>query len=176
MTKKKAPPTAKATKKATRQPSRVVVLFGLDQEGIPRGGRFPDDDQLGLSQAAIAQGFRIAVASKAAHFQITGALPTCRLNSTGTTNVPKIKKEIFDQITSLVGGEIGPISPKHPKSPEEITPGHLVLAQESLEDGWFEAIVIKCDGDLTLRWRDYPSIPEFQRPITAVALLGSKSP
>jgi hypothetical protein len=48
----------------------------------------------------------------------------------------------------------------------------LVVAQDSIEDGWFEAVVTKRDGDtLTLRWRDYPSQPEFVRAIKAVALL-----
>jgi hypothetical protein len=31
----------------------------------------------------------------------------------------------------------------------------LVIAQESLEDGWYEAIVVERNGDmLNLRWRD----------------------
>ena len=46
--------------------------------------------------------------------------------------------------------------PNRPRSWQEIGPGDLVVAQESVEDGWYEAIVIEADGDmLTLRWRDY---------------------
>jgi hypothetical protein len=32
-----------------------------------------------------------------------------------------------------------------------------VVAQQSVEDGWYEAIVLEANGDmLTTRWRDYP--------------------
>ena len=35
--------------------------------------------------------------------------------------------------------------------------GDLVLASQSREDGWYEAIVVEQNGDMfTLRWRDYP--------------------
>jgi hypothetical protein len=38
-----------------------------------------------------------------------------------------------------------------------ISVGDLVVAQEGVEDGWYEAIVAETNGDmLTLRWRDYP--------------------
>jgi hypothetical protein len=35
--------------------------------------------------------------------------------------------------------------------------GDLVVANQSREDGWYEAIVVEANGDMfTLRWRDYP--------------------
>jgi hypothetical protein len=35
--------------------------------------------------------------------------------------------------------------------------GDLVVANDSREEGWYEAIVVEANGDmLTLRWRDYP--------------------
>jgi hypothetical protein len=47
-----------------------------------------------------------------------------------------------------------------------------VIAQESLSDGWFEAVVMEKDHDmLTLRWRDYPKQSHVTRHCTAVALL-----
>ena len=53
-----------------------------------------------------------------------------------------------------------------------IKPGHLVLAQDSLVDGWYEAIVVGRSGDkVTLRSRDYPGFPNFTVPVTAVALV-----
>jgi len=40
----------------------------------------------------------------------------------------------------------------------EIASGHLVIAQESAKDGWWEAIVIDRKADsLTLQFRDYPT-------------------
>ena len=51
-----------------------------------------------------------------------------------------------------------------PRAWDEIAPGHLVIAQEALEYGWWEAIVIERNGDmLTLRFRDFPKLPKFSR-------------
>jgi hypothetical protein len=65
-----------------------------------------------------------------------------------------------------------PVPSGLPKSWDEITPGHLVIAQETLEYGWWEAIVIERNGDmLTLRFRDFPKLPKFSRHRAAVALI-----
>ena len=62
-----------------------------------------------------------------------------------------------------------------PKSWDDIAPGHLVIAQESLEHGWWEAIVIARNGDmLTLRFREYPKLPKFVRHRAAVALVSTE--
>src|SRR5262249_46602960 len=50
--------------------------------------------------------------------------------------------------------------------------GDLVVAQEGVEDGWYDAIVVEVNGDmLTLRWRDYPRERRFVRHRFRVALL-----
>jgi hypothetical protein len=55
----------------------------------------------------------------------------------------------------------------------ELAEGLIVLAQDSLIDGWYEAIVVGRTGDkVTLRSRDYPGYPNFAVPVTAVALVG----
>jgi hypothetical protein len=47
-----------------------------------------------------------------------------------------------------------------------------VLVQESLEEGWWEAIVIARDNDIvTLRYRDFPKVPKFDRHVSTVALI-----
>jgi hypothetical protein len=54
--------------------------------------------------------------------------------------------------------------------------GDLVVAQESLEDGWYEAIVVEAAGDmLTLRWRDYPRERRVVRHRLRLGLLYPKS-
>lgn len=59
-----------------------------------------------------------------------------------------------------------------PRSWSEIEVGHLVIAHSSIEDGWWEAIVIVRDGDvLTLRFRDYPKAEPFQRPLSGIGLI-----
>jgi hypothetical protein len=169
----KKPIKPKAPKSAPKL-SRVIVLFGLDEEGKPRAARFPDDDPALISKAAQALGLRVGIATKGPHFEIVQKLPIGRIYATGNGSVPKVAQDLYDQLNALVGGELGPVSPTLPNSWDAVAPSHVVLAQDTIEDGWFEAVVTKRDGDtLTVKWRDYPSVHEFERPITAIALLNS---
>jgi hypothetical protein len=53
-----------------------------------------------------------------------------------------------------------------------IAPGHLVVAQDGPQDGWYEAIVVEQNGDMfTLRWRDYPRERRFARHRRSLGLL-----
>jgi hypothetical protein len=59
-----------------------------------------------------------------------------------------------------------------PKSWEVVAAGHMVLAFEGPGEGWWEAVVVHREAEiLTLRYRDYPKVPNFQRHITTVALI-----
>jgi len=65
-----------------------------------------------------------------------------------------------------------PVASGLPRTWDEIAAGHLVIAQETLDYGWWEAIVIARNGDmLTLRFRDYPKLPKFFRHRNAIALM-----
>ncbi|QIG97159.1 hypothetical protein [Bradyrhizobium sp. 6(2017)] len=67
---------------------------------------------------------------------------------------------------------ISPVTSGLPRSWEEIGVGHMVLAHESPDDGWWEAVVIARDAEiLTLRYRDAPKLPKFIRHINTVALV-----
>ena len=68
---------------------------------------------------------------------------------------------------------IGPkCAPILKPSRDEIGVGSLVLATVGVEDGWWEALVIRLDGDvLTLKWRDFPREPTVMRRRTELALL-----
>ena len=58
-----------------------------------------------------------------------------------------------------------------PKTWDDIKVGSEVIAFESAEDGWWEAIVTEITGEmLTLRWRDYPRQPLVARRRHQVAL------
>jgi hypothetical protein len=47
-----------------------------------------------------------------------------------------------------------------------------VIARETLEVGWWEAIVVERTGDLvTVRYRDYPQYPPMVRHRSAIALI-----
>jgi len=63
-------------------------------------------------------------------------------------------------------------TPSLPKTWADIKPGSLVIAQENVAEGWWEAVVVDVVGDkLTLRWRDYPKFGPFVRSANQVALL-----
>ena len=65
-----------------------------------------------------------------------------------------------------------PIARSLPRSWGEIAAGHLVVAQESLEYGWWEAIVLARNGEtFTLQYRDYPHLPKFVRHRSGIALM-----
>jgi hypothetical protein len=169
MTKK---PTKAKTKPAATKTTRVIVLFGLDENGKPRAARFIEDDESLIARLAQALGLRMGIATGTKHADTLDEVPVGRVYATGKGSVPTISPELFAKLNALVGGEPGPISMALPKTWDDLAPGNLVIAQESITDGWFEAVLIKRDGDnLRLRWRDYPSQPEFTRPITAIALL-----
>ena len=62
--------------------------------------------------------------------------------------------------------------PGLPRTWDDIAPGHLVIAQEALEYGWWEATVIGRTADMfTLRFRDYPKLPKFVRHRNTIALI-----
>jgi hypothetical protein len=170
-TKKKA--QSKPKPKVTRKPSSVIVLFGIDAEGIPRGARFPDDDQNHLATVALAQGLRLAIATKPAHFQAIETLTIGRAGKPGKTNIPKISAESLAILNDLVGGDIGSISSTFAKSPDELAPGHMVLAaSDSVLDGYFPALIVQREAErLLLRWRDEPSLEPFQRKVSEIGLV-----
>jgi hypothetical protein len=59
-----------------------------------------------------------------------------------------------------------PASSRRPTGFDDIKPGDLVLAHESLKEGWWEAIVVEVSGDMIkIRWRDYTRWPpeDFHR-------------
>jgi hypothetical protein len=59
-----------------------------------------------------------------------------------------------------------------PRTWDEIAPGHLVIARETLECGWWEAVVVERTGDLVVvRYRDYPQYPPMLRHRSAIALI-----
>jgi len=65
-----------------------------------------------------------------------------------------------------------PVTYGLPRSWDSIQPGHVVLVHESPADGWWEATVQEREDEiLTLKFRDYPRQPKFQRHISQVALI-----
>jgi hypothetical protein len=53
-----------------------------------------------------------------------------------------------------------------------------VLACQTPGEGWFEAVVVRIDGDdlVTYKWRDWPKWPIFARRRWQLALLPQERP
>lgn len=169
MSKKPAKPKPYERIKKT---TSLTVLFGLDEKEQPRGARFSEKDEGLLSRMANGLGLRIGIARAAHQLAIASQLPRGDVHATGTKAVPNIPLEIYEKLNALVGGDTGAISVSLPKSWDQIEPSHLVIAQASLADGWWPAVVVKRhEQNLVLKWRDYPGQGEFIRDVNSVALL-----
>jgi hypothetical protein len=160
---------------------KIVVLFGTDEDDKPRAARFADPNPGLVGKAAQLMDLKLCEASSPELAELAKKLPVGRLYANGRGFVPYVRRDLFAKVVAATGS--GPAADKLapsqiaqglPKNWEEIATGHLVIAQASLEDGWWEAIVIERAGDmLTLRWRDYPKFPKFTQHCDAVALMRS---
>ena len=170
--------TAKAnhSTSATRCPS-PLVLFGIDSRGKPKGARFGREHASLAIKAATQLQLNVLASNDPKVAEIAARLPVGRVHATGRTFVPFIRRDLYDKLVAAApngnlhqpptppsrpsgdaaGSRPPGSAPNLPRNWHEIGLGDLVVAQQSLEDGWYEATVIEVNGDmLTLRWRDYP--------------------
>src|SRR6185437_15216862 len=137
-------------------------------------------------EAAKAMGLNVYEAANEDLLALAKKLPTGRLYSNGKGFVPNIRQNLYSALianlaqapeAALAKEDEAPlpqIASGLPRNWDEIAPGHLVIAQETLEHGWWEAIVLNRNGDmLDLRFRDYPKLPRFVRHRSAVALIST---
>jgi hypothetical protein len=176
--------TKAATKSADAADTKVLIVLGYDEDQKPRAARFPAADANLVTKAAQLMDLKVYKATTEELAALAKKLPLGRLYSNGKGFVPNVRQNLYSQIIVELAAEpqaaIGkdnddlPVATGLPRTWDEIAPGHLVIAQESLEYGWWEAIVIARTGDmLTLRFRDYPKLPKFARHRAAVALISA---
>jgi hypothetical protein len=183
---------AKQPTPATTYPA-PVVLFGIDSRGKPKGARF-GAAFAGLAIKAASQlQLRVLPSNDPKVAELATRLPVGRVYATGRTFVLFIRRDLYDKLLAATsngnaeptrppaggssgapGSTSGGSPPNLPRNWQEIAVGHLVIAQESLEEGWWEAIVLERNGDmLTLRWRDYPKQAKCVRHRDTVALIST---
>jgi hypothetical protein len=179
-------PTANADK---------FFAFGIDDNGKPRGARFAEFNERALNFINELKLTGVFPASPA-FAEIAAKLPQGRLYSSGKGFIPNVRRDLIEKLETALtvpGDEsrthkpaappdgrsdettirtISPITSSLPQSWESVGVGHVVLIHESPADGWWEATVEARDLEiLTLRFRDYPRQPKFQRHISQVALI-----
>jgi hypothetical protein len=137
-----------------------------------------------VAKAADLMGFKVYRTAHPDVAAIAKKLPIGRLYANGRGFVPNIRRELSDLVATLArkpqqavassadDKDSLPVARGLPRSWEEIGPGHLVVAQESLDYGWWEAIVLdRKDDTFGLRYRDYPHLPRFVRRRSAIGLM-----
>jgi hypothetical protein len=168
---------AKKTKPA-KPPAKSYVLFGPDEYAKPRAARFSAEDPALLAKAAEAMYLRLVEVTEPEVAELAAQLPAGRLHANGKGLVPYIKGALYNELlcatlaTQLPRPNPDPTPQDLPRTWDDIGPGHLVIARETLEVGWWEAVVVERIGDLvTVRYRDYPQYPNMVRHRSAIALI-----
>jgi hypothetical protein len=161
-----------------KPPGKVYVLLGTDEYAKPRAARFSAEDPELLAKAATSMFLRLVEVTEPDVAEIAAKLPAGRLHANGTGLVPYIKGALYNELlcatlaTQLPRPNPDPAPQDLPRTWDDLVPGHLVIARETLEVGWWEAIVVERTGDLvTVRYRDYPQYPPMVRHRSAIALI-----
>lgn len=169
---------ARKTAKPAKPAAKTYILFGTDEYAKPRAARFSKGDPELLAKAVESMHLRLVEVTDEDLAEIAPKLPAGRLHASGQGLVPYIKPDLyFDLTAATMVDDDSPAIPDPPpqdlpRSWDEIAPGHLVIVKETVELGWWEAIVIERTGDLvTVRYRDYPHYPNMVRHRSAVALI-----
>jgi hypothetical protein len=167
-----------AKKSKPAKPTAKYILLGGDEYAKPRAARFSAEDPELLAKAAASMYLRLVEVTDPDVAEIAALLPAGRLHANGKGLVPYIKGDLYNDLLVATLANQSP-QPNPDPAPQdlpgtwdEIAPGHLVIAREALEIGWWEAVVIERNGDLvTVRYRDYPQYPPMVRHRSAIALI-----
>jgi hypothetical protein len=164
----------------------ALIVLGFDDQQKPRGARFDNAKPDLVAKAADLMDLKVYQATSEDVAAIAKKLPVGRLYANGRGFVPNVRQDLYSDLVvalalepdaALTTGRANDTLPEArglARTWEEVGPGHLVIAQESLEYGWWEAIVIERKDDVfLLRFRDYPKLPKFFRHQTAIALMYS---
>jgi hypothetical protein len=173
--------TAPTKKSApTQRPVKSYILLGADEYAKPRAARFSGEDPVLLAKAAETMHLRLVEITEPEVAEIAALLPAGRLHANGKGLVPYVKGDVYTELmcTALTSKSPQPNpdpAPQDlPRGWDDLAPGHVVIAKESLELGWWEAVVIERTGDLvTIRYRDYPQYPPLVRHRSVIALISA---
>jgi hypothetical protein len=178
-----APQIAPAKKATPAKAGKVYVLFGADEYAKPRAARFSAEDPDLLAKAAEAMHLGLVEVTDPDVAEVAATLPAGRLHANGKGLVPYIKGDMYMELFVAVMGYGAPQAHREPTAQDlpgtwdDVAPGHVVLAREILECGWWEAVVVERTGDLvTVRYRDYPKYQPMVRHRSAIALISAPAP
>jgi hypothetical protein len=168
------------------KPEAAVVLFGVDANGKPKAARFREAEAALVAKAAKQLHLRVLTSADPAIAALAAEVPAGRIHANGRGFVPTIRSGLYTKLVAAAGPQASANEPAahgaqsngdkpsttFAKDWDAIARGHIVVAQDSPTDGWYEAIVVDRTGDIcTLRWRDWPRYRSFTRHRRTLALL-----
>ncbi|MDW9525874.1 hypothetical protein GOA61_20340 [Sinorhizobium meliloti] len=180
-----------------------IIMVGVDNDGRPHASWFAEDDGDAAAVAADMMEMALIELEGEELAAIAKNLPRGKLFESGKAFVPFVKRTVYDQLAKYLDDEYltaaaarveaaaaaasaaaedyakaskGEMPPRQPEDWSKFQVGDLVLARETPEEGWFEAIIVEqaADNRFRLRWRDWPDLPNFTRALTDIALLHPK--
>ena len=164
---------AKGSVRRSSTASPLLIVLGFDEQQKPRGARFINTNPGLVTKAADAMGFKVYQATPPDVAEVAKF-------------VPNIPQDLYSDLVVALALEPQAALSKNgngdkdslpaarglPQSWGEIGAGHLVIARESLDYGWWEAIVLDRQGDsFILQYRDYPHLPKFVRHRSGIAMM-----
>ena len=161
--------TKPANAHAEAKLASAVIVFGLDKDGRPIAAAFPNA-QAGLAtKAAELMKLRSLNVAGPELTELAALLPRGRIYASGHGFVPAVQARLYEVMNEIATRKA---PPGLPASWDDIDVGHLVIAWDEANAGWWEAIVTAKNGDmLTVRWRDYPKQAPAVLHRAALALL-----
>lgn len=181
-------------------PKPSLILVGLDDQGRPHASWFAKDDGDAAAVAADLMDMALIAVQNDELTAIAKGLPRGKLFDSGKAFVPFVKRTTYDQLATYIDDDYlttaaarveaaavaasaaaedyakaskGEVPARQPEDWSKLLVGDVVLARETAEEGWFEAIVVEqaTENGFRLRWRDWPELPSFTRALTDIALL-----
>lgn len=182
----------------------ALVVIAKDAGGVARGSWFAASDAKVAKASAKAAGSATVAVKGPERMSLANRVPKGRIFDSGKLFMPRIQGEVFDQLMGFapkadkapqlqlvasgdadkagLSGETSAASSataiegKLPDEWSKLGVGSLVLARDVEEDSFFLSIIIGKAGptSFTLKWRDYPDEPNFQRQVSDLAMLHPK--
>ena len=182
----------------------ALVVITKDVSGAARGSWFAASDVKVAKASAKAAGAVAGAIKGPDLMALANRVPKGRIFDSGKLFMPRIQAAVFEQLSghapkaanqprlqviasnadnqensadkvSSSASGVG-ITGTLPSDWSKLGVGSLVLAREAEEESFYLAVVIgkSSPTQFSLRWRDYPDEPNFQRQVSNLAMLHPK--
>jgi hypothetical protein len=117
------------TKRKSSEPGRssraAIIVFGLDQRGKPKAGRFAEQHAAVARKAALALKLAVCRVDRPTLVEIATRIPVGRLHAQGKAFLPYIGRDLYDQLAAaaIPGGSMAAAAKAAPSVAMEPTKG-----------------------------------------------------